>query len=326
MMPEMDGVELCRHVRAMPNYAHVPIIMITASQHKDTLTSAIASGATDYVNKPFDGLELVTRLRAAESLMNATKAANAHARHDPVPQKTRAPSILQLADGFALDPKPGLVSQADLVCKFMETAQALKSMHVFAVAVTDVTRLFDVLPDHAFRAFVNELAALFSQITQSWDSRISYVGEGTFVVALFDVGFLSSKEIHQVLKAGLASGAFATLVLRAGETRLYIDYVGISDPDHCFRVDDLFKVAANAKRKAANQMTAKREMELRHQVLGGPKAASNISYEVSLRKAAPQKIVPRRFSNKDKGVLAAGESSTDRRIPEYRKNSMSSDL
>lgn len=42
MMPGMDGVALCRHVRQMPAYAGVPIIMITASKHKDTLTSAIA--------------------------------------------------------------------------------------------------------------------------------------------------------------------------------------------------------------------------------------------------------------------------------------------
>ncbi|MCL4509173.1 MAG: response regulator transcription factor [Chloroflexi bacterium] len=57
-MPGMDGFELARQLK---NRADVPIIMLTASQEKSTIVSAINSFAEDYVTKPFDHRELVAR-------------------------------------------------------------------------------------------------------------------------------------------------------------------------------------------------------------------------------------------------------------------------
>ena len=326
LMPGMDGVELCRHVRDMPQYAHVPIIMITASQHKETLTNAIISGATDYVNKPFDGLELVTRLRAAESLTKATKAANANGSRKSTPSRRQPASILQISDALALDERPGVVSQADLVCEFMEAPQFLQSIHLFAVAVADIKSVFDSLPGIEFRAFINELAASLSQTTRTWGSRISYVGDGAFVVALYDVGFLSSVDLHRIIKTGIAACAFESLACFAGETCLCVDYVGVSDPDHYMRVDALFRAAENAKRKAANRMSAEREIELRHHVLGRARRDANTYYELALTKGAPRKIVPRRPSRQGKCVAAKGEEgSVVRRKPENTTTHVTSD-
>ncbi|SHI49961.1 Response regulator receiver domain-containing protein [Shimia gijangensis] len=65
-MPNMSGIELCQVLRAMPEYRFKPILMVTAMSDKKYVDTAFAAGATDYLNKPFDELELKHRLGLAE--------------------------------------------------------------------------------------------------------------------------------------------------------------------------------------------------------------------------------------------------------------------
>lgn len=65
-MPEFDGVELCEKIRELPQYRETPIIMVTRLDHRLHLERAVIAGATDYVVKPFDGQEVVTRIELAE--------------------------------------------------------------------------------------------------------------------------------------------------------------------------------------------------------------------------------------------------------------------
>ncbi|MGB0386068.1 MAG: response regulator [Ardenticatenaceae bacterium] len=68
MMPGMDGFELCRRIRQNPLTASVPIIMVTAVDGVDNRLQAIEAGADDFINKPYDGVELRARLRAITHL------------------------------------------------------------------------------------------------------------------------------------------------------------------------------------------------------------------------------------------------------------------
>jgi PleD family two-component response regulator len=65
VMPEMDGVEACARMRNDPRYADLPIIMVTALSDMNSLSNAFVAGATDYVTKPINRIELVARVRAA---------------------------------------------------------------------------------------------------------------------------------------------------------------------------------------------------------------------------------------------------------------------
>ncbi|MEM6927075.1 MAG: ATP-binding protein [Myxococcota bacterium] len=62
-MPEMTGVELCESLRELPETASVPVILLTAHQALADVLSAYASGADDYVTKPFHAQELLARAR-----------------------------------------------------------------------------------------------------------------------------------------------------------------------------------------------------------------------------------------------------------------------
>jgi PleD family two-component response regulator len=64
MMPRIDGVEVCRRLRADPATAHLPVIMLTAKSLSADKVVGLTAGADDYLIKPFDTLELVARVRS----------------------------------------------------------------------------------------------------------------------------------------------------------------------------------------------------------------------------------------------------------------------
>lgn len=63
MLPDMDGFEVCRRLRAISNNI-LPILMLTARDELNDKVMGLESGADDYITKPFDFEELVARVRA----------------------------------------------------------------------------------------------------------------------------------------------------------------------------------------------------------------------------------------------------------------------
>jgi phosphoserine phosphatase RsbU/P len=68
MMPEIDGIEACARIRSDPRYSSVPIIMVTSLGDIDSLANAFVAGATDYITKPVNRVELLARVRSALKL------------------------------------------------------------------------------------------------------------------------------------------------------------------------------------------------------------------------------------------------------------------
>jgi phosphate regulon transcriptional regulator PhoB len=64
MLPELDGLEVCRRLRRDTRTASVPIIMLTAKSDEVDRVVGLEVGADDYVGKPFSPKELVARVRA----------------------------------------------------------------------------------------------------------------------------------------------------------------------------------------------------------------------------------------------------------------------
>ncbi|MCK5719683.1 MAG: response regulator, partial [Thiomargarita sp.] len=68
MMPGMDGFEVCKRLRIHPQLSDVPIIMLTALTDRKTRLTGIEAGADDFITKPFDKVELLTRVRTITRL------------------------------------------------------------------------------------------------------------------------------------------------------------------------------------------------------------------------------------------------------------------
>ena len=64
MMPRMSGFEVCRKCKSDPGTRDVPIIMVTALNELSDIEKGVASGTDDFITKPVNRLELVTRVKS----------------------------------------------------------------------------------------------------------------------------------------------------------------------------------------------------------------------------------------------------------------------
>lgn len=71
IMPVIDGVEACKHIREDEKNSHIPIIMVTADNSDETLSKSFEAGANDYVIKPLNATNL--KVRMANIFLNAHK-------------------------------------------------------------------------------------------------------------------------------------------------------------------------------------------------------------------------------------------------------------
>lgn len=70
VMPDMDGVEICKRVREVMKEPYIYIIILTAMSDKEDIVKGMEAGADDYITKPFHAPELRVRLRAGRRILD----------------------------------------------------------------------------------------------------------------------------------------------------------------------------------------------------------------------------------------------------------------
>ncbi len=73
IMPDMDGYEVCRRLKSMPELRHIPIIFITAMTHAEDETRGLEMGAADYIAKPFNNAVVQARVHMQMALIQAKR-------------------------------------------------------------------------------------------------------------------------------------------------------------------------------------------------------------------------------------------------------------
>jgi len=64
MLPDCDGLDICKGIRADPELTHIPVILLTARAEESDRIAGLELGANDYIVKPFATRELMARIRA----------------------------------------------------------------------------------------------------------------------------------------------------------------------------------------------------------------------------------------------------------------------
>lgn len=114
MLPDADGMDVCKFMQGHERYAHVPIIMLTARASESDKIIGLELGADDYVTKPFSPRELVARVKAV--LRRPTTA--------------EAEKVITLGDDLIIDPqKFTVIVRGD---KITLTATEFKIVHILA--------------------------------------------------------------------------------------------------------------------------------------------------------------------------------------------------
>ncbi len=105
MMPEMDGFEVCRRLRADAELGDVPIIMVTALDDRESRLLGIETGADDFISKPFDRTELRARVRGVLRLNRYRRLLTERARFEW--------AVEQADDGYVIVSQDGKVHYAN---------------------------------------------------------------------------------------------------------------------------------------------------------------------------------------------------------------------
>lgn len=84
MMPEMDGPEVVRRVRAIQSPQPPYIIILTSKGEKADIVAGLDAGADDYLAKPFDAAELQARMRVGQRMVELQETVVRQATHDPL--------------------------------------------------------------------------------------------------------------------------------------------------------------------------------------------------------------------------------------------------
>ncbi|MEQ8677829.1 MAG: response regulator [Aggregatilineales bacterium] len=75
-MPEMDGYEVCRHLKNSPDLADVPIIFLSAMDSTLDKVKAFRTGGVDYITKPFEVIEVLARVETQLAIYHQRKEIN----------------------------------------------------------------------------------------------------------------------------------------------------------------------------------------------------------------------------------------------------------
>lgn len=88
MLPDIQGTDICRRIRASDNFADLPVIMLTALGHEIDRVTGLELGADDYVTKPFSPRELVARVRAVLRRHNPVREQSSLIHYGPLEMDT----------------------------------------------------------------------------------------------------------------------------------------------------------------------------------------------------------------------------------------------
>jgi DNA-binding response OmpR family regulator len=103
MLPEMDGLEVCRQVRRGKNTAVIPILMLTAKSEEIDKVVGLEVGADDYMTKPFGRRELLARVRALLRRSEYPAPREKRVVQDKGPQQITAPRQELIAGSLRID-------------------------------------------------------------------------------------------------------------------------------------------------------------------------------------------------------------------------------
>ncbi|TKI70360.1 hybrid sensor histidine kinase/response regulator [Sulfurimonas crateris] len=102
MMPEMDGFEVCRALKKNPNTMHTPVIFLSAKNKPSDIQMAFEAGGVDYITKPFNPDELLSRVGTHLKLRAYERDLEARVQEEIQKNKTKEQMIFQQSKQAAL--------------------------------------------------------------------------------------------------------------------------------------------------------------------------------------------------------------------------------
>lgn len=207
-MPGMDGIALCRELRALPAYRQRPILMLTAMSQRDTIARAFLAGATDYITKPFDLMELTARIGMAQRLVQERRRVDeGQLTIERLRRELTAQPPLSLSDPLDIGGIPRSLPWRAFETYILTLARArLFTSSVLAAKLDDAARLH---ADHRPAEFIARLrlaGQALAEATEGEGAVLSYRGDGLFLAVGARRGRLTPADMEAHINGSLLAG------------------------------------------------------------------------------------------------------------------------
>ena len=172
MMPELDGVEVCRRVREQNHEPYVYILLLTAKDSAEELVEGMEAGADDYLKKPVNTHELRVRLRAGqriidlqEELVRAREALRRQATRDQLTELWNRTAMFDI-----------------LTAELTRAKRDSNTVSILMIDLDHFKRVNDTLGHAAGDGVLREAARRMMSCVRSYDSVCRYGGEEFLII------------------------------------------------------------------------------------------------------------------------------------------------
>jgi len=197
MMPEMDGLELCRRIRKASVAHYVYVLFLTAKRDIADITDGLGAGGDDYMTKPFDRAELVARVLVAKRFITLESKLN---------EVNKKLNILATTD-----PLTGLLNRRELFSRLEgEIYRASREKRPYSLIMADIDyfkRVNDTLGHTAGDRVLIETADRINAELRPYDIIGRYGGE-EFLVGVPGADAETAKDIAERIRASISGKPF----------------------------------------------------------------------------------------------------------------------
>ncbi len=207
ILPDMNGVKICRQLKMEPAMQDIPVIMVTAKQDDQTLKEAFSAGAMDYIKKPISKVELKARVESALRLRREIKKRNARERELEEATEELQEANKKLERLASLDGLTGLANRRlfERTLK-KEWKRARRQGHQLGIIMLDIDHFKyynDTYGHQAGDECLKKIAGkLSSLIYRPADVAARYGGE-EFAVILPETDLEGIKEVAERVRTGI---------------------------------------------------------------------------------------------------------------------------
>lgn len=182
VMPDVDGIELARWIHKLPQYRTAPIVMLTSMSEKTYIDRAFIAGASDYVTKPFDAVDVTARLQLAERQVNSSRtmretAGQLQALRAQIDDRYSAP----LSEPMSLENVDGLIDYMAMQNYLLQMSRgAFVGTSLFALRIVEVGDLYASCSSALFHDILADVAECALSALSSAECIMAYTGNGAF--------------------------------------------------------------------------------------------------------------------------------------------------
>lgn len=186
-MEQMDGIELCAHLRDREKCRSTPMIMVTAGDAAHYMERAFKAGATDFMRKPLDPVDLAGRINSAMMLVKTTKIE----RHSRAALRALISfasdfDLIDLGERVSFPDVNGMEDYYQIENRLLRMQKGLYPLCLFRIEIRDFVALFSRSERNNVLQHLHAISHVISETVNSRRFVMSYIGNGKFIICVME--------------------------------------------------------------------------------------------------------------------------------------------